>query len=237
MNKMLCVIPARAGSKGVPRKNIYPLNGTPLVSYSITQALESGLPSSNIVVSSNDDDVLDIADRFGVVAHRRPEELCTDKSSSELALLDALPLREECDAVMMLQPTSPIRLRGRIHNAIHMFRNEYCDSLVATTKYYNFNWFKTIQGWDSTYDPANRPMRQDLPLKDVLYFDNGNIYITKKTVLINTKCRLGGDRICVYPITQAEGIQIDTYEDIAVVERILRGGVLRLDVDDVDNER
>jgi CMP-N,N'-diacetyllegionaminic acid synthase len=231
----LCVIPARAGSRGIPHKNMQPMKGLPLVAWSIRLAINSGLPHSNIIVSSDDPDVLCLAKDFGVVPHRRPDEFCGENSPSELALIDALPRGENCKAVMMLQPTSPIRIFGRIHDALKTYWEGGYDSLISTTKLYNFMWYQDGEDWWSSYDPQHRPMRQDLPSKDILYFDNGNIYITSKKLLQETQCRVGG-KVCVYPITGAEGMQVDTWEDFMIIESMIDSGILLVDVGDLKSQ-
>ena len=237
MNDVLCVIPARGGSKGITKKNLKTINGLPLVAWSIKQAIEADIPKLDIVVSSDDEEILSLAKTWGVVAHLRPDNLCEDLCSTEEAMLDALQVKPDAELVVLLQPTSPIRMRGRIKGCINRFKSGNHDSLVTVTKFYDFCWFQKMiySGgepkviWVSTYDPENRPMRQQLPLESLLNFDNGNVYITKRTFLEKSKCRLGGD-ICVSPISQVEGIQIDTEEDFEMTEQIIIGNPCDMEV-------
>lgn len=222
--RILCVIPARGGSKGVPRKNLRRLGGLPLVVYSIKQACEAGIPREHIVVSSDDEEILNLARLWHVTDHKRPDSISGDLASTESAMIDALSVYPDCDYVLLLQPTSPIRMRGRINQALELMQTGNYTSLVTTTKFYNFCWYQQgTEGqiiWNSTYDCQNRPMRQDLPLESFLHFDNGNIYVTQRSYLEESQCRLGG-KVCVLPISNAEGMQIDDEEDFRVIEKVL----------------
>lgn len=182
MDDVLCLIPARAGSKGIPHKNIRKVNGVPLVIYSIRQAINSGIPKKNIIVSSDDNKVLEFAFDYGVIAYKRPEELCQDKSTTELAMIDVVKKYSGFRSIMVLQPTSPIRLVGRIEDAVKHFNKDDYDSLISTTKLHKFFWDHTGK---PTYDIINRPMKQDLKESDFFYHDNGCIYITKIDFLLN----------------------------------------------------
>lgn len=213
---ILIVIPARGGSKGVPRKNLRKLWGLPLVVHSILHAKDTHIPNDNILVSSDDTDILKIAEEYQVVPHVRPTEICQDDSSTESALIDAYRARPKCSTIVTLQPTSPIRYN--LSECIQFYFDHGFDSLLTTTKFYDFMWRKTKDGWQPTYDPQNRPMRQSMDDSEILHFDNGNTYISDVQMLLETKCRLGGE-IGVYDITQIEGIQIDDLKDFDMLER------------------
>lgn len=227
---ILCLIPARKGSKGIPGKNKKLLLGIPLVSHSIQHAIDDGIPQRNIVVSSDDEDILEIAERQGVVPHHRPDSISGDHSKTEEAMLDSLVQKPDCSYIVVLQPTSPIRLRGRVARCIYNVQSRNFDSLVTATHFHNFCWYqneylikgKNVVKWKSTYDYQNRPMRQDLKLKDFMNFDNGNIYITRREYLEKYKCRLGG-KIWVEPISHIESIQIDDPSDFIQVEILSQG--------------
>lgn len=226
---MLCVIPARGGSKGIPKKNMVKISGLPLVAYSIKAALGAGLPESNIVVSSDDDEILKYVKVWNIYAHKRPAEISTDTSSTEDAMLDVVnnvyPHRG-FEGVILLQPTSPIRFHGRLTHAIETYQSGDYDSLLTVTKFYPFFWQErndetlNRKSWVSTYPPHVRPMRQEIPPEDLMYFDNGNIYITHIDVLMNMKCRIGV-KPCIYQITDVEAMQIDTQLELQIIDRII----------------
>lgn len=226
-DNVLCIIPARAGSQGIIRKNIQPLGGIPLVAHSIHQALISGIKPSKIVVSTDSEEVLDIAcDEYRVIALQRPPALAGPKISTELVLLDAIKqLRIKDEHILLLQPTSPFRLKGTINQFVEFYLHEGYDSALTATKFYNFFWRIEGDEFTSTYDPFNRPMRQDLTPFDYRYFDNGNMYLTKREVLERTKCRLGG-KVGVFSVSELEGLQIDTPQDLEIAQAIADGSVL-----------
>lgn len=237
---MLCVIPARGGSKGIPKKNMVKISGLPLIAYSIKSALGAGLPESNIVVSSDDDEILKYTKVWNVYAHKRPAEISTDTSSTEDAMLDVIynvyPYRG-FEGVILLQPTSPIRFNGRLAHAINTYSSGDYDSLLTATKFYPFFWqernndISNQKSWVPTYSPQSRPMRQQIPPEDLMYFDNGNIYITHIDVLMNTKCRIGS-KPCIYQITDVEAMQIDTKFELQIIDRIIassNAGIFRTD--------
>jgi len=228
---VLCVIPARAESKGVPDKNKQIVSGVPLTIYSIRSAVEAGIPHDHIVVSTNDKEIEDYAEAWGVCIRSRPEELCTDSASTESALLDALDSHSDnffLKHVLLLQPTSPIRFKDRIKQCLIRYFSGNYDSLVTVTEFPNLFWKKSPNtvdngmSWVSTYNPRERLRRQEFKEDGFWYFDNGNIYITQVEILRERKCRIG-DRVCVLPISQVEGLQIDTPLELAIVDSIMTG--------------
>jgi CMP-N,N'-diacetyllegionaminic acid synthase len=195
--KILAIIPARGGSKGVPRKNIKLLNGTPLIEYSITAAKDSNL-ITEILVNSDDDEILNIAKKNNVTLFKRKPELATDTSSSIDVVLDTLNELEKqnkfYDAVILLQPTSPFRPKYFIDESIEKFNKNGFDSLISVLEVpheYNPHW--TFELKDNllqiaTGDKEIIKRRQDLPKA---YFRDGSIYITKKEVLMQQKSFYG----------------------------------------------
>ena len=223
---VLCVIPARGGSKGIYKKNLRLVGGHPLVWWSIQQALNTGMPASSIVVSSDSGDILDIARNKSVVALKRPDDISGGDSKTEDAMLHALEWYESkyspVSAVLVLQPTSPIRFPGRVQQCIEKFADGDYESLVTVTKFYDLFWHCHHGPWTTSYVPRCRRMRQDMDRADFSYFENGNIYITRPDVLRETSCRIGKqDRTCVVPITEVEGMQIDTEDDLDIISTIL----------------
>jgi len=234
LEKILCVIPAKGTSRRIPRKNMAPVNGKPLVQYSIEHAIAAGVPMDQIVVSSDDNEILEVARNCEVEQRRRPDELCGDLCSTESALLDVFNSRSESmqsglEAILLLQPTSPIRFKNRVRDCIDIFFDGGYDSLLTVTSFYNFLWHEQSTDddtylWVSTYDPQNRPMSQQLGREDYRYFDNGNIYITRVSLLLEENCRLGR-KICPVPITEIESIQIDRPDELDVLQKIMTGNL------------
>ena len=131
--KYLYLIPARAGSKGIPGKNIKPLGGIPLICHTIRQALEAGADADDVVVSTDGEDIAEISRRYGAsVPFMRPAELAGDRSSSRSVILHALDEMKAAgkiyDAVVLLQPTSPFRTPEDIRSAVAAY-----ESAIPTT--------------------------------------------------------------------------------------------------------
>ena len=221
--KCVAIIPARGGSKGIPRKNICRVAGKPLLAYTIEHA-KSTPAIDRIVVSTDAPDIGNVATRYGAQVVWRPGEISGDVSSSELALLhtlDELAMRDnyQPDLVVMLQATSPIRQTHDVQRAIDTLIAEGADSLFSACSLHGFVWRRNGSGLTSvSYDYRARRMRQDAP-EDLL--ENGSIYVTRHDLLRSTGNRLGG-RIAVYHMDPLDSLQVDEPSDLLAVERLLR---------------
>lgn len=221
-SEILALIPARGGSKGIPRKNILPLAGKPLLAHTIKQALDTPV-ITRTVVSTNDDEIAVVAQQYGAEVVWRPEEISGDKATSESALLHTLDyLRDtegyQPDLVVFLQATSPMRRPDDIQNAIDTFQCENADSLLSVMPFHGFLWRKEAEGVRSlSFDYRNRPMRQDAP-ED--YVENGSIYIFKPEILRQNNNRLGG-KIAIYPMRALDSFQIDEPDDLRLIEQLM----------------
>lgn len=220
--KVLAIIPARGGSKGIPGKNILPLGGKPLLAHSIDQAKRT--PAiTRVVVSTDDDQIARVARAYGAETIARPPEISGDAASSESALLHALDFLRasegyEPDLVVFLQATSPLRGPGDIGNALETFDREHADSLLSVCPLHGFVWRRTPEGIRSfSYDYKNRQRRQDAP-ED--FVENGSLYIFKPRVLRESGNRLGGT-IALYPMAVLDSFQIDEPGDFQLMEALL----------------
>lgn len=228
----LCLIPARGGSTGVPRKNVRLVAGKPLIVWSIEQALAvageavGGVPRRDVrvVVSTEDDEIARVAAEAGAeVPFRRPTELAGNETATEPVVLHALAeLATEGyrpDAVVLLQATSPCRLEGSIARALAQFEHEPIDSLVGVVPQAPFLW----RGSDPPapfYDVDRRARRQDLAPHDHLHRETGSIYVTRTEIYEQHGNRLGG-RIGVFVMDPIEGIDVDTELDLRLAEACL----------------
>lgn len=136
--KPLYIIPARGGSKGIPRKNIKPFMGRPLIAYSIDAALAGGDPGERVILSTDDDEIAATAESLGLpVPYRRPSALATDTAGSREVILDAMDWADsqgiDYDAVVLLQPTSPLRRREDIDRALALYDPAEVDMVVSVT--------------------------------------------------------------------------------------------------------
>lgn len=220
--RILALIPARGGSKGIPGKNLASLGGRPLLAHTVEQALAT--PAiGRVVVSTDDDAIARCAERCGAESLRRPAALASDKASSESALLhalDALEEREgyEPDLVVFLQATSPLRRRSDIRRAIETLDAECADAVFSACPIHGFVWRRRDRDLKAlSYDFRRRPRRQDIG-EDLL--ENGSIYVFKPWVLRRHNNRLGG-KIAVYPMDPLDSFQIDEPEDLDLFERLL----------------
>jgi len=218
-NYIISVIPARGGSKRIPRKNIRQLGGKPLIAHSIEQSLSSHYVDQTIV-STEDSEIAEISTKFGAKVIIRPQGLATDTTSTEPVLINVLEkLCEEGvepDYIVLLQPTSPIRRPGDIDRAIEMLIDGLGDSLLSVRENKSFFWSR--EGRPLNYDYRARPRRQD---KQWELVENGSIYITKKDLLLEERSRLGGS-ILTYIMPDWASFEIDTPFDFELVEYIFR---------------
>jgi YrbI family 3-deoxy-D-manno-octulosonate 8-phosphate phosphatase len=224
------IIPARGGSKGIPRKNLLDICGRPMLAWTIVQAQKSGV-MRDIYVSSDDAEILSVAQEWGAKTILRPPELATDTASSESALIHALDHLESSgrrglpEAVLFLQVTSPLREPEDIANALAQFRKERADSLLSCMRVEDFFiWQRTENGCRSTnYDYRRRPRRQDIPEQ---FLENGSIYLFKPEILRQLSNRLGG-RISIFEMPFWKSFQLDSLELKDTVEWHLRERLYR----------
>lgn len=220
---ILCVIPVRGGSKGIPGKNGRVLGGKPLLAWTIEQALaaEAGL---DVLVSTDDASLAAIAREAGAdVPFVRPAELARDTSPTEPAVLHAIAHRtaegNRPDAVMLLQATSPVRLDGTIDRAVAQFAATGVDSLVGVVPQTPFLW-RLGDAAVPCYPVDARPRRQDMRAEDLFYYENGSLYLTRTEIYEDRHNRIGG-KIGLFVMDEAEGVDIDTMVDLRIAEQVL----------------
>jgi CMP-N,N'-diacetyllegionaminic acid synthase len=208
--KIHCLIPARGGSKGIKNKNIIEFCGSPLIYHSIDQAIGSKY-IDEVFVSSDSDDILHISENCGAVAIKRPVELSKDDSSSESAIEHFLQT-SDCDLLVFLQATSPLRESKDIDRAIEKFCNENYDSLFSANEAQDFFvWTVSNKEYKSlTYNFNKRQRRQEI--SDLL-LENGSFYIFNKDKFLQNKNRLFG-KIGHYLMDQWKMHEIDSLNDL-----------------------
>ena len=219
--RILGLIPARGGSKGIPRKNIKLLQGKALICYSIEVGLDCSL-LDQVVVSTDDREIADISLSAGAeVPFMRPANLASDTSPSIDTVVHALHFFEEqgqpFDAVCLLQPTVPFRNCLDLTAAIKLFKQKAVDSLVSVREVphaYNPHWvYEKDEATGflgiATGEKKIITRRQDLPKA---YYRDGAIYITKSAVVLKQNS-LYGKTILPYVMHKSPAINIDTMED------------------------
>jgi CMP-N-acetylneuraminic acid synthetase len=184
MIKTVCLIPARGGSKRVPRKNIRELGGKPLLGYTIDAALESDV-FDEIVVSSGDEEILSFADRDGITTDVRPESLRGDTVRTVDVIeefVERPQILDEYDNVAQMLPTCPFRIAEDIRNAYDVFHEKDCEMPVVSVTDYDFSpqhalKINTEDNTAEIREPeayADTTRTQDIP---DLYHPNGAIYL------------------------------------------------------------
>ncbi len=219
----VAIIPARGGSKGLKKKNIYSVAGKPLLAWTIQQALAS-TSIDKVFVSTDSFIISGIAKEYGAEVIERPAKFSGDKASSESAISHALEVIEleyemAVSTVVFLQATSPLRKPGDIDAAMEVFRREGADSLISVTKADDLTLWESREGkWTSVnFDYRNRGMRQDRPTQ---FIENGSIYIFTPETLATFDNRIG-EKLSIYEMEFWQTWEIDTVEEIDLIEYYL----------------
>lgn len=226
--KIVSIIPARGGSKGLPGKNIIDLAGKPLIAWTIEASLKSKYITKTIV-SSNDNNILEISKKFGVETIKRPNELALDTTPTEPVIehvLKSLENIEQYDYLILLQPTSPLRDEKDIDSAIKLLIQKKVSALISTKEIDNkiLKAFKNnengyLEGIANNKYPFMR--RQDLPKT---FMPNGAIYIIDIKEFLKTKT-LFTDKTISFEMSEEKSFDIDTKEDLNKCNDILNRNI------------
>ena len=218
-NKVVAIILARGGSKGIPRKNVLNFVGHPLVAWSVMQAKQTK-EIDEVYVSSDSDEILEIAESYGAKTINRPDEYAGDTAKSEEAILHALKvLGSNQEIIIMLEPTAPLRKPNDLGNAVKLFRKKGWDSCFSGAKLQDFLIWKRDNNGELTsvnYDYKNQGPRQ---MREPDYVENGAIYMFKPEIMLKNKNRFGGN-IGIFPNYFWQSFEIDEPEDWDFVELV-----------------
>jgi len=237
LGKIMCLIPARGGSKGIPQKNIYPLNGIPLIEYTIQEALKV-VDINSVMVSSDDRKILNCASREGVILVPRPLEISKDDSTVEDAITHAIArareFHNEFQTIIILQPTSPLRNAEDILEAIHLYEASGADSLISVCEVHPFLYKYKYPLSEICQDPGDefvvepdflfhpRLCRQRLERIDRRFRDCCAIYICSVKYFEERHsfiAELG--KMAMYEMPPERAVDIDTMEDMKLAEYYL----------------
>ena len=227
--KILVVIPARGGSKSVPRKNIRNLNGKPLIAYTIEAANKIKDKFYKIIVSTDDEEISEISKEFGAeVRFIRPQKLAGDKVPTYPVLQHAVSFVEnedsvKIDMVMLLQPTTPFRSTEDILNCISLSQHSDTDSIISVVQVYSNHpiLMKKIENGRLTHYAIEEKEGTPRQLyKPPAYMRNGAIYITKRDVLIENNS-IWGTSITPYVMPAERSYNIDDEIDFLTSQIIM----------------
>lgn len=215
--KVICIIPARGGSKRIPNKNLIRLGGHPIIEWTIHDAKASTY-DMDVVVSTDDKNIKQTALEHGAEVVDRPEYLASDVASSESAIVHVLDEKGwDYEYVVFLQCTTPFRDPHQIDNGIDFIVERGADSLLFGCKTMDFMWEKIGDtAVPLNYDISNRIREQD---RNPYYIESGD-FIFKPWVLQRHNNRLGG-KIAIYGIDEKYRCQIDEPDDILFAEALI----------------
>lgn len=216
----LVIIPARGGSKGIPRKNLRPLNGMPLIYYSIKLALDSSF-KPDVFVSTDDSEIAYFAEKFGAKVHLRNKNLGGDLVTLDPVIYEAYStisqqLNKKYDFVITLQPTSPLLSTHSLDQAIEqMINTPEIETTLSAVNDTHLTWGKNETGFIPNY--AARVNRQLLP---PVYKETGGFFISRNSV-VTPNSRIG-KKISLFVVPTHEAIDIDSFEDWALCEHFFK---------------
>lgn len=224
--KKLIVIPARGGSKGIPGKNIYPVNGKPLIAYTLDLLKTIKFEDTDIVVSTDSEEIKNVAKVYkNIIVINRPDSISGDSASTESALLHALDVMAEqynkqYDSVITLQATSPLREKKTLLRFIQNYESNYpiYDAQLSLNEDRTDFWIKRDDGrFERLQKNAPRRRQERVPL----YVENSAYYITEVNALRKTKSVLGTSANG-YIISDIEAVDINEPIDILIAEHLLK---------------
>ena len=231
LGKVLAVIPARGGSKEVPRKNIRNLWGKPLIAYTIKTALMAENLLYRIIVSTDDEEIASISKNYGAeVPFIRPKELSTDEASMVPVLQHAVDFIEKedntiIDWILLLQPTDPLREVSDIETGIKLAMKDNCDSVISVERVFAHHPILMKKIEKNRLHPFMIEEKEGTPRQKYdppAYMRNGSIYITKRQILMKMNSIWGRN---IKPMIMKEGgrISIDTLNDLRLAEILIKG--------------
>lgn len=213
--KIVSIILARGGSKGIPNKNIIKISGKPMIYYSIYASQNANIDYT--YVSTDSKQIAMISEKYGAKTIKRPKDISTDTSSSEEGLLHFCK-NVNFDVMVFIQPTSPLLLAEDLIKGINIIKSSKATSVFSV---YKEHW---IPRWNLDMKPINwnphfRPRRQDMPEQ---YVENGAFYITTREQFLDSGIRYGEKNLDIVEMPLSRSIQVDTLSDLELVNKLLK---------------
>ncbi|MEN4053843.1 MULTISPECIES: acylneuraminate cytidylyltransferase family protein [Sulfurimonas] len=220
----LAVIPARGGSKRLPRKNILPLAGKPLITWSIEAAKKSRY-LDEVVVSSDDNEILSIAKQNALQVIKRPDRLANDTASSIDVIKHTLNIFSSYDYVVLLQPTSPLREKKHIDEAIELLVQQEADAVISVCEVEHSPLWSNTLGENNSMSGFLDQKLLNLRSQELkqYYRLNGAIYIAKTELLLTQDTFFLEKNIYAYIMPQKESVDIDTQLDFDFATFLIQG--------------
>ena len=225
--KAIALITARGGSKGLPRKNVLPLAGKPMIAWTIEAAISCS-HISDVFVSTEDAEIQQISLEYGAKIIDRPAELASDTASSESVIAHAIGHFQEhglvSNDITLLQPTSPLRNKQHLDEALSEYFSSNANCVISVfepahtpVKSYLLQEDGCIEGLFSASAPYTR--RQDLPKA---YQPNGAIYVFKQVEFLKHDC-IPRNNVRPYVMSEKESADVDTIDDLRYIEALIQG--------------
>ena len=220
--KTLALIPARGGSKGISRKNVRPFAGKPLIAWTVEVALQCRC-FDDVVVSTDDEEIAEVAREYGArTPFMRPTALAQDDTPSIAPVLHALEQLPGLDALVLLQPTSPLRTVEDIHDCLVLAEERAANSIVSVTQtdthpYWMYR-LSSQQRLEALLEAPEVTRRQDMP---PVYALNGALYFARTEWLVNAR-RLVAAESLAFVMPPSRSVDIDTPLDWKFAEMLLR---------------
>lgn len=223
--KYIAFIPVRGGSKSIPLKNIKPINGRPLVYWTIDAALGCS-KIDKVYISTDSQEIRDAVDLYckisteekRLVCVERDPQTATDTATTESAMLDFAG-KYNFEHMILIQATSPMLEQEQLSEAIDVYEEKQYDSVLSVVRQKRFIWdVRGEQCFPQNYDYLKRPRRQEF---DGFLVENGAFYITSRESLLKSGCRLSG-KIGAYEMNEDSYFEIDEVSDWIIVEKLLR---------------
>lgn len=222
--EIVAIIPARGGSKGIPRKNVLPLDGKPLLAYNVLVAREAKRVN-RVVVSTDDPEIAQVAQQYGAEVVWRPAEISGDLASSETALLHTIDNLNETenynpDIVVFLQATSPLTAAEDIDGTVQALLDQQADSALAVIPFHYFLWKPDPTG-DAVginHDKHVRLLRQE---REDQYLETGAVYVMRTQGFVEAKHRFFGKTV-MFEIPPERRWEIDEPVDFRIAEMMIQ---------------